>query len=308
MYKIHDVGALLNFLTVAECGSINRAAGLLNVSQPALTRTIRLLEAAIGQPLFERTSKGVRLTAFGEQVRLHAQPIRTAVNSAERGIGQIQAAEPEQFHIAMTAMQPLPILANALLHIRKTENVSLRVSVWAPETALAMLERGECDMVLAASLLDERHRLLIQDGLVYSATAVYCGEHHRFAGVAGVGLGQLLEEKWTFGRAGSAAHVASFFHTHGLGPPVADIEIDDPGIRMAVVERSQHLSIFHDYNLLNVRPGSLVRVDCDWPQARNLSCAIRMIPHTPLSWKIVTTFRRLAAEAGLPVPASAKDP
>lgn len=303
MYRLRDVGSLLNFLTVAECGSINRAAKLLNVSQPALTRTIRLLEASMGRTLFERTSKGVQLTAFGEQVKMHAQRVRTVVHSAELGIGRIQAAEPEQFHIAAVPMQPLPILAEVLLHIR-TENVRLRVSVWPPDTALTMLERGECDMLLAASLLDERRQLLIQDGLAYSATAVYCGEHHRFAGAAGVELEQLLEEKWTLGRAGSAAHVASFFQTHGLMPPVPDIEIDDPGIRMALVERSQHLSIFHDYNLLNVRPGSLVRVDCDWPLARNLACAIRMIPHTPLSWKIVTTFRRLAAAAGLPVPAS----
>jgi DNA-binding transcriptional LysR family regulator len=45
------------FLTVVELGSFHRAAAALNLSQPALSRRIQKLEAAIGAALLERTTR-----------------------------------------------------------------------------------------------------------------------------------------------------------------------------------------------------------------------------------------------------------
>lgn len=57
------------FLAIAEDGNIHRAARRIRVAQPALTRQIRALEDEIGALLFERTGKGVTLTAPGEHFR-----------------------------------------------------------------------------------------------------------------------------------------------------------------------------------------------------------------------------------------------
>lgn len=53
-------------MTVAETGSVTRAAELLELVQPAVTRQIRMLEAELGVALFERSSRGMRLTDAGE--------------------------------------------------------------------------------------------------------------------------------------------------------------------------------------------------------------------------------------------------
>jgi len=55
-------------LAVAEAGTITRAAELLNVTQPALTRTIRRFEKSLGTPIFRRHSSGVALTGLGRMV------------------------------------------------------------------------------------------------------------------------------------------------------------------------------------------------------------------------------------------------
>ncbi len=62
------------FSALAETGHFGRAAGLLAISQPALSVQIRDLEATVGQVLFERTPKHVQLTGFGQQfaARTHA--------------------------------------------------------------------------------------------------------------------------------------------------------------------------------------------------------------------------------------------
>jgi DNA-binding transcriptional LysR family regulator len=54
------------FVEAVNCGSINKAAERLLVAQPSLSNALRDLETEIGHVLFTRTSKGVLLTADGE--------------------------------------------------------------------------------------------------------------------------------------------------------------------------------------------------------------------------------------------------
>lgn len=54
------------FLAIADCQSVTRAAKTLNRSQTSVTKSLHDLERQIGEKLFDRTSKGVSLTAFGE--------------------------------------------------------------------------------------------------------------------------------------------------------------------------------------------------------------------------------------------------
>ena len=58
------------FLTVAERRSVSEAAGVLYVTQPALTTRIKNLERELGVELFVRTPRGMRLTAEGRAFRL----------------------------------------------------------------------------------------------------------------------------------------------------------------------------------------------------------------------------------------------
>jgi DNA-binding transcriptional LysR family regulator len=64
-----DVQRLRYFVVIAEQGSMNRAASVLGIVQPALSRQVRLLEDSLGVTLFRRTSRGVELTEDGENLR-----------------------------------------------------------------------------------------------------------------------------------------------------------------------------------------------------------------------------------------------
>ncbi len=66
---------LRSFLAVAEHGSITRAAGSLNYSQPAVSLQLRALERQVGQVLFERHAGGAVLTAEGLRLLPVAQEI-----------------------------------------------------------------------------------------------------------------------------------------------------------------------------------------------------------------------------------------
>jgi DNA-binding transcriptional LysR family regulator len=70
------------FVAVAEEGQVTRAALRLSVAQPAVSAQLRRLERELGEPLFHRDQRGVRLTGVGEAFLPHA---RAALAAAERG-------------------------------------------------------------------------------------------------------------------------------------------------------------------------------------------------------------------------------
>ncbi|KKB78704.1 hypothetical protein VW35_09295 [Devosia soli] len=83
---------LTQFLAVADAGSLSAAATKLLITQPTLTFNMRKLEESIGAPLFERSSRGVRLTRYGETLYENARLMNrlydntlTAIADQQRG-------------------------------------------------------------------------------------------------------------------------------------------------------------------------------------------------------------------------------
>jgi len=70
-----DLRQLRYFVAVAEAGSLTRAAGELHIAQQSLSEQIRALEAQLGAPLFERSSRGVNLTDVGTVLLREARPL-----------------------------------------------------------------------------------------------------------------------------------------------------------------------------------------------------------------------------------------
>src|ERR1700752_342191 len=70
-----DLSQLKRFVTTVEGGSLGKAAELLNISQPGLSKSIHQLEAEFGAKLLDRGPKGVTPTAFGEAVYVRAEKI-----------------------------------------------------------------------------------------------------------------------------------------------------------------------------------------------------------------------------------------
>lgn len=82
-----DIRQLRRFVSVAELGSLNKAAEYLAVSQPSLTRSIQMMEETLDVQLFDRTARGIVLTRMGEELLPHARAI---LNERDRAIMAIQ--------------------------------------------------------------------------------------------------------------------------------------------------------------------------------------------------------------------------
>jgi LysR family transcriptional regulator, nitrogen assimilation regulatory protein len=81
-----DFKQLQYFVQVAELGSFTRAASVLRVAQPALSRQVRTLEVELRQALFERNGRGVTLTAAGQRLLAHGRGILQQVERARHDL------------------------------------------------------------------------------------------------------------------------------------------------------------------------------------------------------------------------------
>jgi LysR family nitrogen assimilation transcriptional regulator len=77
-----DLKQIEYFVHIAELGSFTRAATVLRVAQPALSRQVRALEVELRQPLFDRNGRGVTLTEAGKRLLAHGRGILQQVERA----------------------------------------------------------------------------------------------------------------------------------------------------------------------------------------------------------------------------------
>ncbi|MEU6275628.1 LysR family transcriptional regulator [Streptomyces populi] len=126
------------FVATAEELSFTRAAERLFVSQPALSKQIRMLEKQLGACLFHRDRRTVRLTATGEALLPHARETLAAWRAAEAVVEEAKAAERHTLVIGMSTSPGrglLPALRTRLVSLYPDARPVLRQVNWADPSA-----------------------------------------------------------------------------------------------------------------------------------------------------------------------------
>jgi DNA-binding transcriptional LysR family regulator len=85
-----DIGALRVFLAVAEERSFSRAAAKVHLTQPAVSQTVRRLERALGEQLFDRSSKNGTLTDAGTMLQHYAQRLVRLAEETESSVRELR--------------------------------------------------------------------------------------------------------------------------------------------------------------------------------------------------------------------------
>jgi DNA-binding transcriptional LysR family regulator len=143
-----DLRQLSYFLAVAEEGRFTRAAERVSVAQPAVSAQIRRLEAELGEPLFHRTQRAVRLTAAGEALLPHA---RAALGAADRGRATIASLRGMLLgRLELGVAGPVDHrFAEALGDFHRAHPaVEIALTQQQNEPLLEAVERGEIDVAI----------------------------------------------------------------------------------------------------------------------------------------------------------------
>ena len=136
------------FYTVAKCGSLTRAAEELYISQPAVSQSIKQLESQLGVSLFNRTHRGMELSAQGGKVIFHKIEEALALfNEAQVMLSQINGSATGTIRIGASDTIFEYVLAEKIVEFHeKYPAVKIElVSEYSPQT-LEELKNGEIDV------------------------------------------------------------------------------------------------------------------------------------------------------------------
>ncbi len=148
-----DLRQLTALVTVAEVGSVSRAAELLHLAQPTVTRQIRLLEEEIGLPLFERHRLGMVTTEAGDVL---VERARRALSELERARAELRPSPGGVTGIVTVGLleSVVDLLAVPLTRavMSRFPNVELRLLTAYSGHLQDWLDGGEVDMTLLYNL------------------------------------------------------------------------------------------------------------------------------------------------------------
>ncbi|EBC0180065.1 LysR family transcriptional regulator [Salmonella enterica] len=138
---------LHTFVAVAQQGTLGRAAETLNLSQPALSKTLNELEQLTGTRLFERRRLGAQLTVPGEQFLTHAVKVLDALNTAGQALNRKEDASADVVRVGALPTAALGILPAAIGRFHQQQkSTSLQVATMNNTMLLAGLKSGEIDL------------------------------------------------------------------------------------------------------------------------------------------------------------------
>jgi DNA-binding transcriptional LysR family regulator len=172
-----ELHQLTYFVAVAESLNFTRAAERLGVAQPGISAQIRRLEEELGERLFERGARGVRLTPAGEALLPHA---RAALDSVERGRQAIDELSGLMGGTVRIGMLPSSSfhdvdLPSLLARFRDDHpGVTISLIEARADALVAALERGEADLIFTATageLSGELETIVLHDEAICAGVA-----------------------------------------------------------------------------------------------------------------------------------------
>lgn len=151
-----EMHQLRYFAKVAELGNVTRAAEACFVSQPSLSQQIAKLERELGQPLFERLGRGVRLTEAGRLFKRYSDQILSLTEDARTRV----ADDPDSGRIILAAIPTIaPYYLPGVLTRFAKECPKARLEIVEETTAniLRLLGDGDIDLAILALPIQAEH-------------------------------------------------------------------------------------------------------------------------------------------------------
>ncbi|VCU68592.1 HTH-type transcriptional regulator CynR [Pigmentiphaga humi] len=226
-----DIRQLTAFLAVVQHGTLGRAAQTLNITQPALSRTIRRLEEHVGAPLFERYATGMVLTGFGQALLPHATLLQREAEQATEEIHALRGLARGTIRVGAVASAVSRVLPQAIARVlARWPNLQVHIVEGVGDLLTDALLNYDIDLAVGVSMPDSPDICMIPDCEWRDASHILAACSHPLRSQARLRLGDTLAHKWVLPPRGTAPfdEVTHLFSSHGL--PMPDVAIETRSI------------------------------------------------------------------------------
>jgi DNA-binding transcriptional LysR family regulator len=240
-----DYRRLQLFLAAARHGNLTEAAAELELSQPALSKSIKALERSLGVRLFERGRFGVVPTPFGEALVAHGSAIEAELRNAVAEIDALKGASRGHVLVGCGPTEANRLLPRALLALGRAQP-DLRVTVLygLNEALMPWVKNGEVDFALSSIPARASDAELTHEALFTESGAVVARTGHPLTRRRHIGPAELAGQRWILPRRRELERLAfdDLFLGAGLEPPAAAVETTSTVLMKSMVMQSDMLT------------------------------------------------------------------
>jgi LysR family transcriptional regulator of gallate degradation len=298
---LYNQRRLLSFVRLADSGHMPTVAKELGISQPAVSSSINDLEASLGASLFERSSKGMMLTAAGELLVFRIKRALAELRHIEADLAALSGSTEGRVVIGALPLGRTAILPRAISDVLARHPRLRFCTIEGPFDKLAaQLRAGDVDFVLGALRAPDYASDLVGEPLLTDRMALVVRSGHPLTERTSVGLADLLESQWVLSNPATPARrlFAQSFVSQGLVAPVEAVETSDLAILRGMLMHSDAITAISAQQLrYEIDAGLLTVLDVELPEAhRVIGITQRADSHpSPGALELMATIRRFAA-------------
>lgn len=236
-------------LAVATAGSMQRAAQSVHLTQPAISKLVREMEAMFGATLFERSKRGVVLTDSGRALATRAEYLLNDIERAREEVAAIGQGTLGSVRIGALPVAESRLLPQCLMALRRiAPQLRIRVQEGTTASLLDSLRRGEIDCVIGRLDPGATGTDLSVERLVKLPTRIVVRRRHPLAGRRRVTPEQLATYPWVLPQPGAPIRIVidGVFTAAGLAPPIPLVESASIRLNYELVRASDMIGVMPD--------------------------------------------------------------
>ncbi|MEZ0134626.1 MULTISPECIES: LysR family transcriptional regulator [Novosphingobium] len=299
-----DMRLLRYFVAVAEEGNFNRAAERLHIAQPPLSRAIQQLEAHVGAPLLDRSSRPLRLTAVGRLLHAQALQMLARMEDVETMVKAAATSRRRRLIIGFVASTIYARLPELIREFRKVaQNVELVMVEATTLDQIAALKDGRIDVGFGRIRFEDpavRRIILRNEKLI----AAFPMDHPLATSDEPISLRELADEPQILypraPRPSYADQVISLFRDHSIEPRVVH-EARELQIAIGLVAAEEGIAIVPE-SVRRARSHDVAFRELVEPATSPIIMSHRPGDHSPELALMTAVVARKYAEWGYDVP------
>lgn len=261
-----ELKPLRHFVAVVDAGNLSRAAEALYMTQPAMTRSVKNLEALLGTTLLERLPRGVAPTEAGKSLYRSAVRILNQTERAVVEVAEITAGTRGHVDMGVAALFSRDIIDEVVVELaRSTPSLSLTISEgYFEEQAIAVSE-GRLDVALTNFPPTALPVGLVAEPLIDLRSWFVVGKSHPLAQRSEIPRKELFEARFAVV---NQRHVTDFldqyFATEGLPTLKGAVQSNSLNTLKALVSSGEFVSLMPEHFIRrDLAAGDIVRLEME---------------------------------------------
>ena len=192
-----DPKHLLQLAIIVELGSVTKAARKLNVTQPTLSRTVKIIEDRAGGAVLRRGRHGVTATDIGARLAAEGRAILRSSEQAQTVVQEWRSGLSGELRVGVGPMLAATIMGDFIAEtIEAPPSYSLKMHCEVAARLAKRLKNNELDVAIIPYDLDRKDDGLHRENLFREHLSIFVGEDDPLAGRTNVSPQELADYHW----------------------------------------------------------------------------------------------------------------